>query len=124
MFFGVRLPGPFRVGVSSKGKVYGGVTVGPFSASTPIGGGSAGAASGHHPISLDAAVAELLRDGWKVAGRGDGWTQMRYGWRVAVHIDAVPGGVQWRQVTNSRKVIAWLVVIAGVVLFCGPVIWR
>lgn len=39
MSFGFRLPGPFRVGVSSKGRGSLGFSVGPFSASDGIGGG-------------------------------------------------------------------------------------
>ncbi|HEY9415001.1 MAG TPA: hypothetical protein VIQ30_09610, partial [Pseudonocardia sp.] len=83
MNFGVRLPGPFRVGVSSSGRVNAGVTLGPFSASTGIGSGRRPAAGDEFfPIELDAAAAELVALGWRLHGYDGRAAHLTQGWRA------------------------------------------
>lgn len=124
MNFGVRLPGPFRVGVSSHGRVHAGVTVGPFSASTGITGGRRPADAGEefYPISLDGAVGELVVLGWRLTGHSGRSAILTQGWR-AVQIEAVPGGVTWRPVTSRRtavtKAVVWMAVAVGLFWFCA-----
>ncbi|WP_435589821.1 hypothetical protein [Micromonospora aurantiaca (nom. illeg.)] len=116
MQFGLRLPGPFRVGVSSRGRANVGVALGPVSVST---GGSRGAAVGGnvYPIGLDDAVTQLVAAGWRVTG-GDGErVLLARGWR-ALHVEAVEGGVTWWPVTSRRTVIAWTLVLLAVLALC------
>lgn len=117
MNFGVRLPGPFRVGFSDKGRVNVGVTLGPFSASTGISQGASGRQP-FHPISLDGAMNELVTHGWRLRGHDRRIAHLTKGWR-AVQIEAVRGGVTWRPVTSRRTILTWLFVAVAVVGLCA-----
>ncbi|PZM92221.1 MAG: hypothetical protein DIU79_12045 [Actinobacteria bacterium] len=59
MFFGTRF-GPFRVGMSSKGRVYGGVSAGPFSVSAPLTGSRRGRGRGRGGKEATSGVAGVL----------------------------------------------------------------
>ncbi|MET7949204.1 hypothetical protein [Micromonospora sp. NPDC005324] len=115
MNFGVRLPGPFRVGISGTGRVSAGVTLGPLSAST--GGGARRAPAPNEifaPLELPAALAELADEGWRVNGQGDGWALV--GRRLAaLQLETVEGGTVARRVTSRRKVLLWVAVAVVVV---------
>ena len=74
MNFGFRLPGPFRVGVSSKGRVSVGASLGPFSVSTSSARRSQSKAP--QPVllrgtTLAATVEQAVSEGWRVTGRDD-----------------------------------------------------
>lgn len=117
MRFGVRLPGPFRVGIGRGGRVSVGMTAGPFSASTAINQQRRPANPGEafYPITLDGAVAELVTMGWLPRGHDGRSAILTRGWR-AVQVDAVDGGVTWRRVTSRRSLLAWTVAVIVVVL--------
>lgn len=59
MFFGARF-GPFRVGMSSKGRIYGGVSAGPFSVSAPLTGSRRGRGRGRGGKEATSGVAGVL----------------------------------------------------------------
>lgn len=105
MFFGVRLPGPFRVGVTSSGRVIGGVSAGPFTVSGQL-------AAPHRrrrgavavvPVDLTDAVYAAREQGWKVTRLGPGGALLRKGLSaryvrqevagVSVHAKNHPGTV-------------------------------
>src|SRR5690606_3655171 len=59
MGFGARF-GPFRVGMSSKGRIYGGVSAGPFSVSAPLTGSRRGRGRGRGGKEATSGVAGVL----------------------------------------------------------------
>jgi len=120
MNFGFRLPGPFRVSVSDKGRVYGGVTMGPFSVSGQLGGGrSAPQGPTVFPVSLGQAQQELAAAGWVVVGREPGGFTVRRRWRLKMgHVRQVPGGVVAEPRTNS-----WVLAVTIVAVVAGLWIW-
>ena len=115
MNFGVRLPGPFRVGMSSSGRVNVGITVGPLSASTSVGRPPT-PGEVFAPVHILDAVAALIDEGWKVKGRGDDWAVVSRG-MMTVRLETVRGGTAARRLTNPWKVLVWM----G--LACGLLFW-
>ena len=116
MNFGVRLPGPFRVGVSSSGHVNAGVTVGPLSASTNL-GRPARPGEVVAPVHILDALADLVDAGWKVKGRGDDWAIVAKG-MTALRLDAVRDGTAARRITSTRAVVVWLAVAVAIAAVC------
>lgn len=117
MNFGVRL-GPFRVSTSGKGKVYGGVNAGPFSASGRIGGGG----KPYVPISartvacsLDDALASVTEDGWRVVARAPHAATIRRGRWSQRYIREIPGGVQ---IERTFTPLAVLFTVAAFIGLC------
>lgn len=127
MNFGVRLPGPFRVGISSSGRMNVGVTAGPFSVSTGVGQGRRPAVERQevYPIDLDGAVVELLKDGWTLTGHDGRTAFFTRGWKAG-RVDAVDGGVTIAPIPSRRalivKTVIWLAVVFGLLALCGNVI--
>lgn len=118
MNFGVRLPGPFRAGVSSSGRVNAGVTVGPLSASTNLGGGRpARAGEVVAPVHILDALADLIDAGWKVKGRGEDWAIVGKG-MTALRLDVVHGGTAARRITSTASVVVWLAVAVAIAAVC------
>lgn len=118
MGIGVRL-GPFRIGVSSRGRVTGGVSIGPVSASTRLGGGQQNGAYPIWPDKRDQLVAQAEAEGWRVVAGSDWHTRVERGWRAAV-IATVQGGTQIRPALSERAIwgIAYAAIgIAGLVFF-------
>ncbi|MGW3809080.1 hypothetical protein [Micromonospora sp. NPDC005113] len=117
MNFGVRLPGPFRAGISSSGHVNAGVTLGPLSASTNVGNVRRAPAPTEifAPVALLDALADLTEAGWRIDGRGDDWALVGKG-LTALQLEAVRGGTVARRVTSRRKVLLWIAVVAAVVV--------
>ncbi|MDG4796228.1 hypothetical protein [Micromonospora sp. WMMD1082] len=116
MNFGMRLPGPFRVGINSNGRMNVGATLGPLSVSS--GGGQPRRPQDvFAPVSLDTAVAEMGQAGWRVTGGDERTVFMRGAWR-AIRIDAVPGGVSAAVVTSRRQVVAAVVLVVAVLAWC------
>lgn len=116
MNFGFRLPGPFRVGVSSSGRVSVGASLGPLSASTSV-GGSTQSGDVFAPITVDQALAAFVEEGWRVKARGDGWALV--GRHMArVRVEAVRGGVVGRRETNPWKVLIWMTLVTAAAFWC------
>lgn len=118
MNFGVRL-GPFRASVNNKGKVYGGVTAGPFSVSAPLGGGKsqAGPAARVLRCNLDQAIQLAQQQGCKLVRRGPyGATIKRGIWES--HLRPVRGGVQVVPSWSTAQVLIALAVVAGLLVLC------
>jgi hypothetical protein len=126
MNFGLRLPGPFRVGVSSRGRVSAGLTLGPVSVSGNLGGGRRPAASQQPawgplatiPISLAEATTQAEAQGWKVSYRGERAVWVQRGLRARV-IEQHPNGVLHRPTLGPRALITGVVAL---VLFCVAVV--
>lgn len=123
MNFGVRLPGPFRVGVSSHGRINAGVTMGPVSMSTGIGGRPARRGEQpFYPISVEDAVAELAAAGWTPTYADPQTAMVAKGWKAA-RIDAVQGGVTWEPITSRRALLAktvfWVAFALGAAWLCA-----
>lgn len=118
MNFGVRLPGPFRVGVSSSGRINAGVTLGPLSASTNL-GGSRPAAPGEvfGPVHILDALAAVQDEGWKIKGRGDDWAVITKG-LTTLRLETVRGGTAARRLTNPWKVLIWMTLVTVAVFAC------
>lgn len=120
MFFGIRLPGPFRVGISSKGRVYGGVRMGPFSVSSYLGGGQRPSTRRPPvwPVTLDAAAAEAQADGWTMTGHSQNVVLLRKGSQAA-ELRAVRGGVTVRRIASRRALIFSGILVVAVCGLCG-----
>lgn len=121
MFFGVRLPGPFRIGVSSKGRVYGGTSIGPFSVSAPLNSRQRRGrqpAPQVWPVSVEHAVSVAESEGWTVTGRDQQRTLLRKGIKGA-EIRAVPGGVTLHRITTNRAILLWIALGVVIVGSCG-----
>lgn len=112
MNFGIRLPGPFRVGVSDKGRVTAGVTLGPFSASGQLGTGQSAAGGGFIPCTLDEALHAAAQTGWKVRARSQQGATIQRGWKSA-WIRVEQGGVRVLPHGNPRWMAVWI--LAGLV---------
>ena len=123
MNFGVRLPGPFRVGISSKGRVNVGMTAGPFSVST---GYSPAATTPSRPGAvrlaglLDQHVRQAQSEGWAVTGRNESTAILRRGAITIQLAQAAPGIVEVSQVTSRSSVLIWG--LLAVVIF-GLCMW-
>ncbi|OKI47318.1 hypothetical protein [Micromonospora sp. CB01531] len=117
MNFGARLPGPFRVGVSSSGRVNMGATVGPFSVSGGGGSRPGRADAVHAPVHILDALAELQAAGWKITGRGDDWAIAVKGF-TTLRLDAEGDGTTARRVTSNRKLLLWLTVGVAIAALC------
>lgn len=126
MNFGVRLPGPFRVGISSKGRLNAGVTVGPFSASGGLGGGHRTAQGTLFPVTLEQFIAQAQAEGFKIEGVTPNTSAtISRGWKAGV-ARVVPGqGVMLRQTMSARTM---LTIIGSAVLLvlccCGPTFYE
>lgn len=122
MNFGFRLPGPFRVGVSSKGRVSVGMTAGPFSVSQTLGGSRGGLLL---PVTLDQFVRQAQAEGFSVQVTPGTSATIERRWLAAV-ATAVPG----RGVSVKRTASTWqtLTVVGSVLLLflvcCGPGLWK
>lgn len=106
MAIGFRL-GPARIGIN-RGRVTGGVTLGPVSASTTLAGARRSAAV--HPVYPDTAeqlVAQAEAEGFRVVSRTAHLVRVERGWRAAV-IATVQGGTQVRPALSSLG--TWAVV--------------
>lgn len=135
MFFGFRLPGPFRIGVSSKGRVYGGVNLGPFSVSGQLANLSGGKGQRRHttpptgpkvwPYTLEEVVSAAEDDGWTVTSSKPYVVKLSKG-NNRVLIRAVQGGVIVVRLMSylsmfalaallSAGVFAWLLWCAGAI---------
>lgn len=116
MNFGLRLPGPFRVNVSSKGRVTAGVNLGPLSLSGAMSSGrpAGGGAVFMEGWTILTAVESLRSEGWKVTetARGVVYASRRF---KSLQLVGAPGGVVARR-TMSNASIA---VIFGIVLAVG-----
>lgn len=119
MNFGVRLPGPFRVGVSSRGRVSAGLTLGPVSVSGDLGGGRRPAASQEPawgplatiPISLAQATTQAEEQGWRISYRSNDAVWIQHGMRARV-IEQHPNGVLVRKSLSPRALITGLAALA------------
>ncbi|SIN26297.1 hypothetical protein [Micromonospora cremea] len=121
MNLGFRLPGPFRVGISSKGRVNVGVTVGPFSASGGLGGGQRTNKGVFFPVALEQFVAQAQAEGFSVQVTPHTSATIERRWKAGV-ATVIPGrGVMLRQTMSTWQILA---MIGGVVLVlllcCGP----
>lgn len=120
MNFGFRLPGPFRVGISSKGRVTVGASLGPFSVS----GGVGGQRTPHgvfFPVTLDQLVEQARAEGFSVVVTPHTSATIERGWMAFV-ATVIPGrGVMLRRIWSTWHYAA---VIGGVLLLalccCGP----
>ena len=121
MNFGFRLPGPFRIGVSSRGRVNMGVTVGPLSMSGGIGGAGRKMPQGvFFPVTLDDFVRQAKAEGFSTQLTPGTSATIERRWMAAV-ARVVPGGVMLRRVWSTWQILA---LIGGVMLLvlccCGP----
>lgn len=121
MGFGVRM-GPFRVGVSGRGRVTGGVTAGPFSASSSLGGGR----PQPHPDAqvvrggdVDEAIAAAIAQGCRLLSRGQQGATVGTRWR-RWHIRQVRGGVQ---IDPMAGPVHLLVGLAIALVLVSPCLW-
>ena len=118
MFFGFRL-GPFRVGMSSKGSIYGGVSAGPFSVSAPLTGSGRGRGGNRNqgtffPWTLDQALAQARAEGFRVESVTPGTSAtISRGWKAAT-ITVVRGGVVVRPTVSTWTALA---IFAGALAF-------
>jgi hypothetical protein len=124
MGFGVRL-GPFRVGVSGRGRARAGMSVGPFSASTGIGGRRRtpqGVAI--FPGTVEQAVQAAEAEGFRVVSRRRDVVGVRRGWRDVYVRPAGPHEATMRQ-GLSQPVIVTLALgfVALVGLLVGLMVW-
>ena len=120
MNFGIRLPGPFRVGVSSSGRITGGMNLGPFSVS----GNLSGARPEHNPrwpMTLDQAAGQAAAEGFKVRRVSKTSVMIRQGWKKGMLV-VVPGGVELRRMTSNWKIVTWIGAVVAVILFCDNVL--
>lgn len=120
MNFGFRLPGPFRVGVSSKGRVNVGMTMGPFSVSTSP--ASRRSAKPHSVVlrgtTLAAQVEQAVSEGWRITGRDDRTVLLaRNGDMLRLHlVDAFV--VEVSPVDSRAKVIGTLIGVLLPITLC------
>jgi hypothetical protein len=128
MRLGINLPGPFRVGISSKGRISAGMNLGPLSVSGGVGGRRQRTSVGQQQgavmayMTLEEAVADALTRGWKVSYHRPGQSAFLVrGWSGA-SMRAVPGGVLMRPTMSNRTaLLIGLVTILGVLACClGP----
>lgn len=122
MNFGFRLPGPFRVGISSKGRVNLGVTAGPFSVSGAVGGSRPGLVL---PVTLDQFVAQARAEGYSVqVTPGTGATIERR-WQAAQATVVPHRGVTVKRVLSTWQIVAILAgVLLTVAVCCGPAVYE
>jgi hypothetical protein len=116
--FGFRLPGPFRVGISSKGRVNVGVTAGPFSVSHTLGNGSRGLLL---PLTLDQFVSQAQSEGYRVQITPNTSATVERRWQAAF-ATVVPGrGLSVKRTMSTWQIMAILTgVLLTVVACCGP----
>lgn len=120
MNFGVNLPGPFRIGVSSKGRVTGGMSLGPFSVSGQLGGGKQPAAPPAIPGTLEEAIATAEESGCRVTARSTHAVTVQRGW-WAWHIQESRQGVHVQPVFSTRQTLTALLVAS--VVFTAICMW-
>lgn len=121
MNIGFNLPGPFRVGVSSSGRVTGGVTLGPVSMSGQIAGP---APTPRIPVQRG-TLAEALeyateKQGCTIVALTEYAATVQRGW-WAWHIRQVQGGVQIQPIWSTRLTLT--VVSVGALLFTALMVW-
>jgi hypothetical protein len=124
MNFGFRLPGPFRVGISSKGRISAGVNLGPFSMSGGIGGSRGGQKTQQgvfYPVTLDQFVAQAQAEGFSVQVTPGYSATIERRW-MAGTVTVVPGrGVMLKRVWSTWQILSLIGVILLVIgLCCGP----
>lgn len=116
MNFGFRLPGPFRVGISDKGRVNLGVTAGPFSVSGTVGGG--GGRGLMLPVTLDQFVAQARAEGYSVQVTPNTGATIERRWQAA-QATVVPGrGVAVKRVVSTWQTLAAIGSVLLVVAVC------
>lgn len=115
MFFGVRLPGPFRIGVTSSGRVIGGASAGPFTLSGQL--NSPSRADQGMPVGVAVTMQDALlaahRDGWKVVRSGPEGATLRKG-LSARYVRPEPCGVSVHA-ENHPGLVA-LILVGGVAM--------
>lgn len=122
-FFGFQLPGPFRIGVSSKGRIVGGVSLGPVSVSgtlnrpTPPGGH---VLAGTVEQVANAAQAE----GWEAVVTPGRSAVITRGFRSA-RIEQLPGpAVRVTPIASPWTVMLVIgAILLSVVSCCGLLWW-
>lgn len=123
MMFGLRLPGPFRVGVSSSGRVNAGVTLGPFSVSGNV-GGTPTARGMFFPVTLHQFVAQAQAEGFSVQVTPGTSATIERRWKAG-RAEVVRGGVIVRRVLSTWQILALLgTILAVVALCCGPTLYE
>jgi hypothetical protein len=112
----VNLPGPFRVGISSKGRISAGMNVGPLSVSTGVGASARKAGSGvvQAQATLAQAVAEIEAEGWRVVAQDSYAVILRKGRRQLQLRQVAPDVVEASPSTTRTALIVW-----GIVLVLG-----
>lgn len=118
MAIGFRV-GPARIGVN-RGRLTGGLRLGPVTVSGQTGGRRGGAAPqpawvppATVPIGLAEATAQAEEQGWTVAHRGEAAVWVQRGLRARV-IEQHPTGVLARPTLGPRALITGLVALAAV----------
>lgn len=121
MNFGFRLPGPFRVGVSSKGRINVGVTAGPFSVSHTL----AARPGIILPVTLDQFVAQAQAEGYDVQVTPGTGATIERGWQAAV-ATVVPGrGLVLKRTWSTWQILTTIgVILLVVAVCCGPAMWE
>lgn len=123
MNFGFRLPGPFRVGISSKGRVNAGVTLGPFSVSGNVGGVRTGKAV-FLPVTLQQLVAQAEAEGFSAQVTPGTSATLERRW-LAARATVAPGGVLVKRVWSTWQILTLIGgVMLLVVLCCGPAFYQ
>ncbi|WFE41969.1 hypothetical protein [Micromonospora sp. WMMD998] len=119
MNFGFRLPGPFRVGVSSKGRVNVGVTVGPLSASGGLGGAGQRTTRGtFFPVTMPQFVEQARAEGFTVTQYHPSSATIERRWKAG-RAEVVPGqGVMLRQVWSTWQTVVVIAAVLAVPLVC------
>lgn len=118
MNFGIRLPGPFRVGISDKGRVSAGMTLGPFSVSSGGGGQPTAVGMFYRGMTLEQAIEKARAEGFKV-GVGTRSAYIHKGYRAGT-LSSVHGGVMLQRATSNLTVYTVLGLAAlGIFLFCA-----
>lgn len=119
MFFGVRLPGPFRIGVTSSGRVIGGASAGPFTISGQLNAPSRGKGM---PVGVATTMQDALlaahRDGWKVVRSSPDGATLRKG-LSARYVRPEPCGVSVHA-ENHPGLVA--LILAGGVAMLGVIL--